>query len=426
MGRHLRLLALLLTAPACYLDDFSGYHEEARAAGGQSGGGGGSVAGQGGTGPGGSAGAAGSNQFCSSGAIVPTEGAGGSGVLSPSATIRNQTCPSSSDDPDPCIAALKTQCCEVRDHCLTGNNDCAQLLPCIEECSASKSLGTCFDTCFDTYPLGANAYALFISCAAVLDGKECETTASACNDCIVDSCQDEYLDCHGDAACLLLTTCLGECHNKQACENDCYEKHGGLKTNIKLDLFLRCSGEKCAGPCSQQNTAPGPDGQSAGVLLQACPEACAGTYCDACEQGACCHTREACQGQDACMAIVQCVAACPRSNQRACEQQCVTDHPQGAEVYAPHAACRELYCVDSDCPWRPVTTCETCLWLQCPGRTALCDGDALCHQRRRCELACEGEQACLTECKKIGGPAVDTLMANLETCATQLCASTCP
>jgi hypothetical protein len=421
-----------LLGPACYSEQFEGFYEatstgEAGAGGasGASGQGGAGAAGDGGTGgtsgagAGGGSGAAGS--VCVSG---EAPGSGANGALSPSKKIEAQVC-NVSQDPNPCYACDDTNCCEVFDAC-QANDHCKQLRSCIDGCSGS--IGKCTQECFEQLPLGAELFATRLACVTQKCTQEClGVPPNVCQKCTYEKCATEYLDCAGDASCFVLSQCVGECNGSVKCINTCHETHGGLKTSAKFQTYLGCILENCTTPCSSSSIDDaGPDAEIAPVLLQTCGEACSTEYCAACERGLCCDTYDACRENDSCTELLACVEKCPRETIRSCELACLEANPQGADLYAFHAACREILCVDEPCSWAPVSLCETCLWTKCSRRTAICDSDPLCHQRRRCEQECAGDAGCLGACAtKYVGEQANAKYEDLKGCAAALCPKSC-
>lgn len=420
---------------ACYGNQFDGFYEASggtsqgeAGASGEGGSGGVGGAGAGGAAEAGTAGSAGiGGDSGSAGTVCVSDGqgtAGTAGALSPSKKIAAQVCQPSSD-PNPCYACDDNNCCEVFQACQS-NDHCKQIRPCIDDCSGS--LSECTQQCFDKWPLGSELFAIRLACVTQKCTEEClGSPPNVCQLCTYEKCSDENLDCAGDASCQVLSQCVGDCNGSTKCINGCHETYGGLKTSTKFERYLGCVIENCSTPCSSQKPADaGPDAEIAPALLQTCGEACSSEYCSACERGLCCDTYAACRESDACAELLACVDQCPRVSIRACEQACVEAHPQGAGLYSPHAACRELFCVDEPCNSAPVNLCETCLWTKCSRRTALCDSDPLCHQRRRCEQACAGETSCLSTCAtKYGGEQADKKYDNLKTCAAELCPKSC-
>jgi hypothetical protein len=65
--------------------------------------------------------------------------------------------------------------------------------------------------------------------------------------------------------------------------------------------------------------------------------------CDRCQYSLCCSELQTCAGNQACVAFVRCVNACPDGD-TACVQQCNVNNASGASLFTPFAQCLRTRC----------------------------------------------------------------------------------
>jgi hypothetical protein len=124
-----------------------------------------------------------------------------------------------------------------------------------------------------------------------------------------------------------LVTCLEGCAD-DACDTQCFTTHAAGQA--ALDAVDACEATQCATECSAGGGTGGTGG-SGGE-----------TVCDACVESKCGAPLNACLGDPDCVAFWDCVDPCQDD---ACEQACVTQHPNGAAKSDAVDGCVQQQCV---------------------------------------------------------------------------------
>jgi hypothetical protein len=92
------------------------------------------------------------------------------------------------------------------------------------------------------------------------------------------------------------------------------------------------------------NPPPPPPG-----MMARCGNAMASDQCTQCTYSMCCAEFQGCVGNQACVALVQCLTACPTGN-AACEQTCVQNNQAGVAPLNAYLGCRRGKCATACAP----------------------------------------------------------------------------
>lgn len=135
----------------------------------------------------------------------------------------------------------------------------------------------------------------------------------------------------------------------------------------ELGDCVKVGDASCPTPVSGSGGGSGPTGGDSGAsdvfttsdTSTACGTAqdyfTTNTSCAPCIEGVsgagCCGADLACSGQTACLALLQCMLACPSTNVT-CADTCETDNPSGVAAYNDFASCLLQNC-SPQCPTLP-------------------------------------------------------------------------
>lgn len=150
----------------------------------------------------------------------------------------------------------------------------------------------------------------------------CASFGDPCTSCLSTGCPDRYCECKDIPDCFGLFQCVGDCGNDQGCVNDCYVTHA--------------------------------EGFSAAVLLTdcaatTCPVACPGNQggeidpCQTCIFSSCDKEMNTCIGAPGCLALYQCLTACPNLD-LGCQNGCYMTYPDAIPTLQAMLQCTSNEC----------------------------------------------------------------------------------
>lgn len=153
-----------------------------------------------------------------------------------------QTCPTSSET-NVCWKCEDEKCCDTYTTC-KANPACDQFRDCVRDCT--DSMDVCTSECAQQVPDGYDDFRIRMACVNIMCMTECGESTDPCADCMADKCTNEMADCYEDAACDLLSLCMGACGD-EACFNACRATYpGGEELNSTM---LTCATKKCPTHC---------------------------------------------------------------------------------------------------------------------------------------------------------------------------------
>jgi hypothetical protein len=141
--------------------------------------------------------------------------------------LLHQSCPISGES-NTCYRCEDEHCCETAEAC-AANEDCQAFTSCLQTCGGSSSFFVCNEACAAEHPAGAERFYPRSAClmAYCADSDACGgATLDPCQSCIYTTgCAFANASCGADAACNLLTLCIGDCPaGDTACDRACKEK----------------------------------------------------------------------------------------------------------------------------------------------------------------------------------------------------------
>jgi hypothetical protein len=152
-------------------------------------------------------------------------------------------------------------------------------------------------------------------------GTACMALGDACSNCSFASCNATYCTCEADSECAGLVLCILPCAGDDSCTEACYVAHG--KAIAPAVLVGSCANMNCKAEC------PG--------SLQLVP-------CEICTAQQCPDELNACYGDAACAAIVQCVRNDCADGDTMCDLKCITANPSGLTEVEALRTCAEAKC----------------------------------------------------------------------------------
>jgi hypothetical protein len=152
-----------------------------------------------------------------------------------------------------------------------------------------------------------------------------------CNTCVQTNCCDRNQKCSANMECLAIFDCVAVCApSDQACRDTCQDRHqNGV---AEYQNFTGCIKMACDTACSGTDA-----GSTCGSLDFG------STACNTCMDANCCTESAACANDSDCFALLQCVAACPATDQQ-CGTDCIAQHPNGSAAYNALTQCRAASC----------------------------------------------------------------------------------
>jgi hypothetical protein len=250
---------------------------------------------------------------------------------------------------------------------------------------------------------------------------------SACGLCVKEACAAEIDACAGDPGCAAYLTCLNVCgldatgNADPACADACPTPDNSTSQAARTAL------EECRwhGDGATQCAACGVTIYAHPLLNQDCPASMDPNACFACEDTHCCETYAACEANAECDVLVQCLQACPVSDD-ACWSQCLADHPTGIADLGARLGCVLIYCGEQGlCNDNPLSSCERCVNTRCGDLFMTCWSDAECYLLSDCAASCPtGDGACIDGCVA-AHPAGEQKFNDYSVCSTQSCAAEC-
>lgn len=149
----------------------------------------------------------------------------------------------------------------------------------------------------------------------------CPGFGDTCTECLSTGCSDTFCACSDEIHCFGYLQCLGTCMmGDQPCFQNCAAVHEpGISIAI---LTADCAATTCDGSCMFGQPLTG---------------------CQKCLYTDCSEQMNACLADPECVALVQCLQACPPGDQ-ACGQTCVNDHLMGLPEAQAVRDCRMDFC----------------------------------------------------------------------------------
>lgn len=147
----------------------------------------------------------------------------------------------------------------------------------------------------------------------------CTVPDEACDQCVVDACEDEYCGCADEAECRPLVECLEACADGDAdCNQACYTAHeSGISASIQVSA---CAADNCANDCGRTQ---------------------AWGRCEVCAAESCRVPLNDCVADPDCSGIITCLLEDCQDGIFACLDQCgVNDSAKATRLFA---------CVQTDC-----------------------------------------------------------------------------
>lgn len=146
-------------------------------------------------------------------------------------------------------------------------------------------------------------------------------SGDACPTCLYDKCNAAFCDCAAQPGCFQVIPCAEACApGDNACVEGCYQQN-----SLGFSEFLIVS--ECA----------------ATACLASCPGADQVGDCELCLAQKCEAQFEACVGNPACTALINCVDACPMGDMN-CQQQCAAQYAAGANQVMQLNMCAQMGC----------------------------------------------------------------------------------
>jgi hypothetical protein len=142
-----------------------------------------------------------------------------------------------------------------------------------------------------------------------------------CDACVQGMCCDRNIRCSDNLDCLAIIDCVSRCAAAdQACRTACQDRSQNGVADYQNFVFCKDTscGTACAGTDAGSNCG-NLDFQSAA--------------CNTCMDTNCCTESSACSSNPDCFALVQCVSACPATDQT-CRTDCLAQHPSAVPVIA--------------------------------------------------------------------------------------------
>jgi cysteine-rich repeat protein len=201
-------------------------------------------------------------------------------------------------------------------------------------------------------PRGAAASVAAAAAAGVSCPGSLPIPLPACKSCLDAGCCGESQSCNADPQCSSLLTCVFQCGNSEACQQQCIGQFpGGLPELQKLGQCVEDTG--CSDLCANGAGGLGGAGGAAGAAGSgafggggsagsiggsagsggglSCEVLSTGDpQCDACYQDQCCDQGSACVNNAACLDVLDCLGSC--GDEPFCQQQCVDNNPEGANL----------------------------------------------------------------------------------------------
>jgi hypothetical protein len=132
--------------------------------------------------------------------------------------------------------------------------------------------------------------------------------------------------------CLAIFDCVALCAaNDQMCRVACQDRNQNGVADYQN--FADCKTMSCDAACAAGTDA----GSTCGSLDFG------STACNACMDANCCAESAACSNNSDCFALLQCVAACPATDQQ-CRTDCIAQHPNGSAAYTVLNQCGAASC----------------------------------------------------------------------------------
>ena len=270
------------------------------------------------------------------GAIIVACSSGSTGVKAPTPSDSGTCGGFASPDPA-CNACLTTACCTEGTTC-NANTACAAISNCVQACTDE----TCARGCLTANPAGTADYNSLTGCVSNNCTSECGGTAGAdagacgfafntdaCQSCFTSSCCSVGATCAGNAECVALDDCVGNCAGGDtACENACATAHP--TGTAALNAVGSCLTGPCGAACGFGPTDGGP--------------ACGGfSSTDACLNkcitSTCCSQSAACGQSASCLTLFDCLGHCSASDS-ACITACGNASPAGVTPYNAMSTCQ--------------------------------------------------------------------------------------
>jgi hypothetical protein len=104
---------------------------------------------------------------------------------------------------------------------------------------------------------------------------------------------------------------------------------------------------------------------------------------------------KACQANAECGALYSCFQGCGNTD-RACQTQCVKDHPKGYGNVDEIQLCTYKNC-KTNCGI-PSNACYDCLVANCYNEAAACDQSQDCVDFEICAMGCNNDRTCVNNC----------------------------
>jgi len=148
-----------------------------------------------------------------------------------------------------------------------------------------------------------------------------------------------------------------------------------------------------------------------------------GDACTACLSASCAGAWCDCRGNADCIPLLACTGTCGASD-AACNQACVTAHADGISPVELLTGCAAASCPQA-CPGStPLSTCNQCLFGECPAPMDACVANAECTAYLGCLKPCAGQPACIATCQSAHpGGLVDA--SEVSACASSDCLDAC-
>ncbi|HNS96657.1 MAG TPA: hypothetical protein PLJ27_05410 [Polyangiaceae bacterium] len=376
---------------------------------------GGSIAGGTGGGPGGSGG-------------IEDGGPAGSGGSTPA------PCTLSTGDPscDSCMAkACMTQCYACHE-----STECKAFVACALDCMTGDA--ACMKACVDAHPDGVKDGLPLVGpegclreqclSACVVGSQACELSTGNpdCDTCVAGHCMSECTTCADNPSCASLVECVLACPaNDQTCLLQCASKHpGGVTMANALMGQGGCVPKHCSVECLN---AP-----------SQCDLSLGNPSCDACVSSHCLASCQSCADNPSCVALVECVSACP-PNDQSCRSSCGMKNPGG--IGAATAFAGDNGCVPQKCPVECAMgsntcevqsgnpACDACIRSECVGSCASCSENPDCLALVSCYFSCpSGDHQCQIGCatSHSGGVMAAGALIGPTGCVSADCSYWCP
>lgn len=159
--------------------------------------------------------------------------------------LLTQQCPASAETNE-CWKCEDEHCCDSYAACKVDSPECSAFSLCINDCTTTGDLDTCFAQCDTQNPGGIDLYLRRLSCVQHRCLKECGESEDPCLICANTECGNESVACDTDQSCYKLQRCIAACPQADGtCINACISAN----PTPHWEPYQTCITQRCTTSC---------------------------------------------------------------------------------------------------------------------------------------------------------------------------------